>query len=244
MDLVIGMGELGRTIFDLLASKKINVVGFDSDRSKCTGNIPTDSVPILHICIPYSVNFTDSSLEYIKKFEPSHVIIHSTVQPNTTSAIQGSTPIKLVYSPSRGVHERFLQDMKRYTKYYSYYGSYDSLIFDIMRTRFNAIEYVDNPKTLEIAKILVDTTYYGLLIAWRKIVDEYCTEHNVSPDNVWAFAKEIHEFLGNRPVMYNDGKTIGGHCVLQNLDLLKGTKNIEIIKSLIGQFSDVGGNHE
>jgi len=71
----------------------------------------------------------------------------------------------------------------------------------------------------ELAKILCDTSYYGILIAYRKAADKIAQKHKVDPDEMWTFAEQIQEFLNNRPIMYDDGKSIGGHCVLPNLEL-------------------------
>lgn len=53
---------------------------------------------------------------------------------------------------------------------------------------------------------------------------------------MWEFAKEAHERYGNRPILYNDGKKIGGHCVLQNLDLLTNDFN-----EVVGFIEQYGG---
>ena len=45
------------------------------------------------------------------------VIIHSTVKPRTTEIIQKQFDIPILFSPVRGVHTRFLEDVKRYTKF-------------------------------------------------------------------------------------------------------------------------------
>ena len=40
------------------------------------------------------------------------VIIHSTVKPGTTKIIQEKSEIPVLFSPVRGVHRRFLDDVK------------------------------------------------------------------------------------------------------------------------------------
>ena len=34
-DIILGMGEVGETLFDLLIDKKIDCVGIDLDKAKC-----------------------------------------------------------------------------------------------------------------------------------------------------------------------------------------------------------------
>jgi hypothetical protein len=77
---------------------------------------------------------------------------------------------------------------------------------------------MSDPLTLELAKILVDTSYYGWLINYAQLSDMIAKQHNVDYDEMWSFADEIHKFLGNRPKMYPG--FIGGHCVIPNLSLI------------------------
>ena len=66
-----------------------------------------------------------------------------------------------------------------------------------------------------------------------------CDKEKIDFDEMWKFADEIHENLGNRPKMYPG--IIGGQCVIPNLSLAK-YDNLEIIKKineLYKSFSDV-----
>lgn len=99
--------------------------------------------------------------------------------------------------------------------------------------RFQKIEWMSTTKTAELAKILVDTTYYGWLINYAQITKMICAEENIDFDEMWKFADEIHENLGNRPKMYPG--IIGGHCVIPNLELIE-YENIDIIKKINEMF--------
>ena len=77
---------------------------------------------------------------------------------------------------------------------------------------------MSNPLTLELAKIVVDTSYYGWLITYAQLSNMIAVEHGVNYDEMWSFSDEIHKFLGNRPKMFPGH--IGGHCVIPNLDLM------------------------
>jgi len=77
---------------------------------------------------------------------------------------------------------------------------------------------MSKPITLELAKILVDTSYYGWLISYAQITNMIALKNKVNYDEMWSFADEIHKFLGNRPKMFPG--FIGGHCVIPNLDLI------------------------
>ncbi|MBT3924722.1 MAG: GDP-mannose dehydrogenase, partial [Nitrosopumilus sp.] len=136
----------------------------------------------------------------------------------------------ILFSPVRGVHKRFLNDIKKYTKFISFDGiEIDSKIKRDLENRFEKIDWMSTTKTAELAKILVDTTYYGWLINYAQITKMICEKENVDFEEMWKFADEIHENLGNRPKMFPG--IIGGHCVIPNLDLIE-YENLDIIKKI------------
>ena len=234
-DIILGMGEVGGTIFDLLKDRKFNCVGIDSDNSKCknyTENKVIENPEYLHVCLPGElVKFTDIVIEWINKIKNIQVVvIHSTVKPGTTKIVQGKTSIPILFSPVRGVHKRFLSDIKKYTKFISFDGKeIDSKIKKDLENRFEKIDWMSTTKTAELAKILVDTTYYGWLINYAQITKMICEKEDVNFDEMWKFADEIHQNLGNRPKMFPG--IIGGHCVIPNLDLIK-YENLDMIKKI------------
>ena len=234
-DVILGMGEVGQTLFDLLVDRKFDCVGIDLDNSKCkkySENEVIKNPEYLHICLPGELTgFTDIVLNWINKIKNIQVvIIHSTVKPGTTRIIQEKLSIPILFSPVRGVHKRFLNDIKKYTKFISFDGTeIDSKIKRDLENRFEKIDWMSTTKTAELAKILVDTTYYGWLINYAQITKMICEKENVDFEEMWKFADEIHENLGNRPKMFPG--IIGGHCVIPNLNLV-GYENLEIIKKI------------
>ena len=234
-DVILGMGEVGQTLFDLLVDRKFDCVGIDLDNSKCkkySENEVIKNPEYLHVCLPGELTgFTDIVLNWINKIKNIQVvIIHSTVKPGTTKTIQEKLSIPILFSPVRGVHKRFLNDIKKYTKFISFDGTeIDSKIKRDLENRFKKIDWMSTTKTAELAKILVDTTYYGWLINYAQITKMICEKENVDFDEMWKFADEIHENLGNRPKMFPG--IIGGHCVIPNLDLVE-YENLDIIKKI------------
>lgn len=234
-DVILGMGEVGQTLFDLLVDRKFDCVGIDLDDSKCkkySENEVIKNTEYLHVCLPGELTgFTDIVLDWIDKIKNIQVvIIHSTVKPGTTKIIQEKLTIPILFSPVRGVHKRFLNDIKKYTKFISFDGiEIDPKIKTDLENRFEKIEWMSTTKTAELAKILVDTTYYGWLINYAQITKMICEKENVDFDEMWKFADEIHENLGNRPKMFPG--IIGGHCVIPNLDLVE-YENLDIIKKI------------
>ena len=93
---------------------------------------------------------------------------------------------------------------------------------------------MSDPITLELAKIIVDNSYYGLLINYAQLSNMIAKEHEVNYDEMWSFSDEIHNFLGNRPKMFPG--YIGGHCVIPNLDLMHN-QTLNLIKKRNGSNS-------
>ena len=234
-DIILGMGEVGETLFDLLVDRKFDCIGIDLDNSKCknyTENKIIENPQYLHVCLPGELEkFTDIVIEWINKIKNIQVVvIHSTVKPGTTKSIQERSSIPILFSPVRGVHRRFLDDIKKYTKFISFDNTeINSEIKKDLENRFEKVDWMSTTKTAELAKILVDTTYYGWLINYAQITKMICEKENVDFDEMWKFADEIHENLGNRPKMFPG--IIGGHCVIPNLNLVE-YENLDVIKTI------------
>jgi UDP-N-acetyl-D-mannosaminuronate dehydrogenase len=234
-DIVLGMGEVGETLFDLLVERGIDCIGIDLDNSKCKNyseNTIIKNPEYLHVCLPGELTqFVEITSNWISKIDGVKVVlIHSTIKPGTTKNIQEKSKIPVLFSPVRGVHKRFLDDIKKYTKFISSDDKQvDSKIKLDMEKRFEKIDWMSSTKTAELAKILVDTTYYGWLINYAQITKMICEKEGVDFDEMWKFAAEIHENLGNRPKMYPG--IIGGHCVIPNLSLVE-YENLDMIKKI------------
>lgn len=227
--LIIGMGEVGSALFKLLKQKGFAVFAQDVIPGRMKAYIPGDQrdcqpfyPDLMHICFPFSKNFAENVYSYMIEYDPAETVIHSTVPPGTTDLVQKMAGKRIViYSPVRGVHIRMLQDLKRYTKYWASRGSISldnhfAATFAICGLK---LKRMSNPLVLELAKIYVDTTYYGWLILYAQHTKEICETFKVDWQEMWEFSDEINKFLKNRPKMY-PGEGIGGHCVLPNLELI------------------------
>ena len=240
-DIVLGMGEVGETLFHLLEERNIDSIGIDVDSSKCKNYSKNDHIKnpeYLHVCLPGELSeFMDITLNWINKIDGLEVVlVHSTVKPGTTKKIQEKSKIPVLFSPVRGVHKRFLDDIKKYTKFISSdKENIDPKIKLDLEKRFEKIDWMSTTKTAELAKILVDTTYYGWLINYAQITKMICEKEGIDFDEMWKFADEIHENLGNRPKMYPG--IIGGHCVIPNLNLIE-YENMEIIKRINEMYTE------
>ena len=189
----------------------------------------------LHICIPFTSKFMENVILLYNKFNPEIIVIHSTISPNTTKKIQEKLPIPIIYSATRGVHKRMLHDLKRYTKFFAIEPNAPkakwavSAYSDALKKSGVKTKRMTNPLTLELAKIVVDTSYYGWLINYAQLSNMIALKHKIDYDEMWSFSDEIHKFLGNRPKMFPG--FIGGHCVIPNLSLINDNA-LNLIKEI------------
>jgi UDP-N-acetyl-D-mannosaminuronate dehydrogenase len=244
-DIVIGLGEIGYPIFQLL-SKTFPVDGYDKNPKLSIKNplLKNHKIECMHICIPFDNSFISQVLKLQKKFVSDVIIIHSTISPHTTEKIQKKLQIPILYSATRGVHKRMLRDLKRYVKFYSVYDYIpkSKLASKVFESRFKQCSVkckkMSDPLTLELAKIICDTSYYGWLINYAQISKMISDKENVDFDEMWTFSDEIHKILKNRPKMFPG--FIGGHCVIPNLELInEGSLNqINEINNLFKKFLD------
>ena len=128
-----------------------------------------------------------------------------------------------------------LYDLKRYTKFFAIEPNApkkawaSTMYRKLMKKCDVKAKKMSDPITLELAKIICDTSYYGWLINYAQMSKIIATENNVDYDEMWEFSDEIHKYLGNRPKMYPG--IIGGHCVIPNLDLMQN-QTLDFIKKL------------
>ena len=245
-DIVAGLGEIGHPIFTLI-HEVYPVTGFDKNEKiipKSNDSVEDLPVRFIHICIPFNDKFFQNVEELITKFNPEGIIIHSTISPKTTSKLQEKHNLPIIYSATRGVHKRMLDDLKTYAKFFAIEENAPNKEFAI--SEFTSLmekcgvetKQVTSPVTLELSKIICDTSYYGWLINYAQISKIVSDRYNVDYDEMWSFADEIHKILGNRPKMFPG--YIGGHCVIPNLELMddESLSQINTINEVFKKFLD------
>ncbi|MBC8250041.1 MAG: hypothetical protein H8E89_00430 [Candidatus Nitrosopelagicus sp.] len=242
-DIVAGLGEIGSPILKLI-SKYEPAIGYDLDKKLMNENkfkkFQEIQTRFLHIAIPVNKKFDFNVIKLYEKFAPECIVIHSTISPGTTEKLQKNLSIPIIFSATRGVHKRMFRDLQRYTKFFA-------LSKTAPKKEWAATQYsktmkkcgiktkrMSKPETLELAKILCDTSYLGWLINYAQLTNTIAIQHNVDYDEMWQFSDEIHKILGNRPKMFPG--FIGGHCVIPNLDLMQN-KTLSLIKTINQNYS-------
>ena len=212
--LIIGSGEVGRSLFNVL---KLHYDVFLRDKNDDLSG----KFDVIHICYPYNKNFTKISKSYILKYKPDLIIIHSTVPVGITKKIS----LTAVHSPIRGLHPNLEKGIKTFVKYFGGKKAKEAAkIFSNMGIK---TQHFAKSETTELLKIL-DTTYYGWNIIFAKEVKRICDKLKLNFDDVYTIANKDYNNgyikLGKsnvvRPVLKPIPGKIGGHCVVQNCDLL------------------------
>ena len=213
---ILGYGEVGRALAKFYTHPKIK------NRTRDDGLTDLD---VLHICIPYSRDFVHTVKKTIVKAHPHITIIHSTVAVGTTQKIGGMA----VHSPIRGVHPRLFEGMKTFV---TYIGADNKIAAQRAKQHLKSLglhtKVFFPSKTTELGKLL-DTTYYGLCIAFHGEIAKMCRRYNVDFDQVATqFNTSYNEGYARlgmkhvvRPVLRPPNPTIGGHCIIPNTQLLK-----------------------
>jgi len=212
---ILGYGEVGQTIAKFYKNPQIKDLNRDDG---------LEGVETLHICIPWSENFVKIVKREIKKIKPKITIIHSTIAPGTVKKIGGM----IVHSPIRGVHPHLYEGIKTFVKYI---GADNKRAGELAKKHLKSLGIktkVFYPSiTTEIGKLL-DTSYYGLCIAWHgemaKICDKFGINFEKAVTNFNNTYNEGYLKFGKknviRPVLYPPKKGIKGHCVCENAKIL------------------------
>jgi len=233
--LVVGLGEIGRPIFEMLNQQKSwKVFGYDRDEKKTTHDF--DDIPkiyILHICIPCVdvKKFINTVGDLVCGFEPKLLIVHSTVPPMTTkliwSEIHRICPY-VAHSPVRGTHTHMQEDIKTYTKFVG------GVTPEAGKEAFNHLinvgfkcKLMRSSVDTELAK-LFETSYAATMIAMFQEMHRISKEFDVDFSDILDIFIDTHIHRLDRPIFYPS--EIGGHCLIPNIDLLNSSTKSRLFR--------------
>lgn len=241
--LVIGLGEIGHTLFKLYKEKpaKFAIHGIDLDKDKMDelgqirSKIPA-KVDVLHVCLPCTNpdKFADIVANYVAQYQPELVINNSTVPPGTTSKVADKCKCLVVHSPSRGVHitaEHMLWEMKRWTKYV---GGATAQASQIAKAHFEKlglkVKLLKSCGETELAK-LFETTYRAWMIICFQEMHRISRAFDVDFNETADFIEDTHRQRYDRPVMFPG--FIGGHCLIPNTELLLKSYDSDMLQLIL-----------
>jgi UDP-N-acetyl-D-mannosaminuronate dehydrogenase len=221
--LVIGLGEVGRSLKQILdSSQKFKVYGYD-----IASKLPLTSVPqkidIMYICYPCKQKneFIETTTDYILKFKPKLTVIHSTVPPNTTKQIYELIPCCIVHSPVRGMLDSSTTMVKDILFWTKYVGGATPKATRLAKKHFKLlglkIKTMHNSTETELAK-LFETIYRAWMIACFQEMHRITMSYNGDFNTVLDMMDEIQHVDFNKPLHYPD--VIKRHCLIPNTELL------------------------
>ena len=238
--LVVGLGEIGGSLFELLKeSRKFEVYGWDVDKEKMQdiqqGDLPKE-VDVLHICYRCSdqKEFVNTTVDYVMRFRPELTIINSTVPPGTTEKVYTLSRGRVVHSPARGMHKS-REDMKRYLlSLTKYMGGVDKKSAELARRHFEKLglktKVLAGPVETELAK-LFETTYRAWMIACFQEMHRISRGFGADFDQVTDFLEDDHRVRFDRPIHFPG--VMGGHCLIPNAELLLESYDSEFIRLIL-----------
>jgi len=240
--LVVGLGEIGHTLFELLKEKgDFTVYGLDLDKTKMIAanqdqsKIP-EKIDTIHICIPCKDqdNFVTTVVSYVKQFKPKLLIINSTVTPGTTKKVQQNCKCLVAHSPARGVHEspeHMKWEMKRWAKYV---GGTSTEATEATCKHFKKaglkVKTLRSCAETELAK-LFETTYRAWMIACFQEMHRISKHFDGDFDEAVDFLEDTHRLRLDRPIMFPG--FIGGHCLIPNTKLLLKVYESEFLRLIL-----------
>lgn len=220
--LVVGLGEVGRPLYDIAVdSGCCEVYGYDIDASKTVNRLEEIVSPIdyLHIAIPYSNRFVEVVKSYIDMFSPRIVFIHSTVAPGTSRKIYNLAKKPVAYTPVRGKHPNLKKHLLFWPKWVAAlpHECVDEAASHLEDLGLKVRRYDGPPESLELAK-LWETVYRAIMIASWQELHRIARQYNADLLAIADFVGEVHQVLHDRPVYYP--AYIGGHCLIPNTRIL------------------------
>jgi UDP-N-acetyl-D-mannosaminuronate dehydrogenase len=240
--LIVGLGEIGHTLFKLLKEKgDFTVYGLDLDKTKMIATHQdqiklSEKIDTMHICIPCKDqdNFVTTVVSYVKQFKPKLLIINSTVTPGTTKKVQQNCKCLVAHSPARGVHEspeHMKWEMKRWAKYV---GGANTEATEATCKHFEKmglkVKTLRSCAETELAK-LFETTYRAWMIACFQEMHRISKHFDGDFDEAVDFLEDTHRLRLDRPIMFPG--FIGGHCLIPNTELLLKVYESEFLRLIL-----------
>ncbi len=241
--LLIGLGEIGHTLFTLLKEEKgrFDVYGLDLDEAKMRelgqskSKVPS-KVNTMQVCLPCCNpdKFAEIVADYAKQYNPNLTIINSTIPPGTTLKVADKCKCLVAHSPARGVHinaEHMVWEMKRWPKYV---GGATSEAAKAAKVHFEdmglKVKVLKSCRETELAK-LFETTYRAWMISCFQEMHRISRAFGADFNETVDFLEDTHRQRFDRPVMFPG--FIGGHCLIPNTELLLKSYDSDFLRLIL-----------
>lgn len=215
--LVVGMGEIGSAIIDVLKEGDHNIQTKDVHEENIRG--PID---FMHVAIPYNDNFIRAIKTYKNLFKPTYTIVYSTVAVGTCEKLGND----VAHSPVEGIHPHLSTSLKTFTRWIGAKRADVALAVRNLWEPYTECRIVGDPSYTEFLK-MYSTSKYGVNIAMADYADQWATELGMDYELVKQFDEDYNKLYhklrrpGYRRYVLDAPKgPIGGHCVVPNAEIL------------------------
>mgnify|MGYP001593032190 CR=1 FL=1 len=220
-DLVVGLGEVGGPLRDLLQAE-----GHDLNcPTRYTGHIDT-----LHIAFPYGPQFIDWVQRYQTAWAPTLTIVHSTVPIGTTRKL-----IEAVHSPVNGRQGQMREDLLWVPKWIG--GTHAKEAQQVLELGGMRCLTTLKPETTEAMKLLC-LAKYAAANALARLGQELGIPDHMVMEWDRGYNTNVEKGL-QRPLIQPDGPTIGGHCLMAGVALLRQTYPHPLLDGIL-RYSNQG----
>lgn len=221
-NLIVGAGEVGQSLYRVLSDAHETEI---CDREPFDATLP---ISVLNICFPYFDGFEDAVRGYQRKYAPELTVIHSTVPVGTSDSLGA------VHSPIHGKHPNLTEGIRTFVKYV---GCSDSekrrrAVEFLRAAMINAVG-IDSARDSEASKLFC-TTRLGVDVAFMYFVKNFCDKYGCNFETVYGWNvfynrgyKALNMPQFTRPVLKTPEKWdgCGGHCVIENMEILRKFSN-------------------
>jgi hypothetical protein len=246
--LVCGKGEIGTAIGEVAQQAGMRVRFYDPPKNifpPKTAKLKNiwPGYDVVHVC--YSINKLQEIYDitdYVR--DDGVIVIDATINVGFAGSIQGALTDEghkqlLLHSPVRGRHPNMVDGLKKYVKFVgpadpsriTEAANFCRDYYTKLGIKWQLLSSADNAA----AGKLFDTTWYLTQITFANQVAMYCAQKNLNFNEVYNRFQETGDTgrkfevvdgraicmkFVPRPVMVPGA--IGGHCLLPNLELIKG----------------------
>ena len=185
--LIIGYGVVGKAFEEILSQAGVMSDILDPSKGRSVDPI-RHTYNILHICFPcYKEHeFINYCVDYITRFKPKYVLIHSTIGIFTADKIieqLGFHSVKLFHIPIRGVELHGAEGIKNFISFVGpaegkkhYMDNFLCRYLDKLGMKN---EWVESARESALGK-LVGTTWYGMNIAFANLIKKITDRFDIS----------------------------------------------------------------
>lgn len=241
--LILGFGEIGKAVYEVVSGRTQAGDIYISDPTFTKEKTPVERPEIMHVCFPYSNEFSHELRNYIDRYNPKHIVVWSTVPIHTCEDISP----RVVHSPVEGKHpelELSIRQMERWIGYNdAQEGQFFANFFSSCGLRTKLVPATSFTEALK----LLSTTEYGLNIVFAdykakvadslgmdyELVKEWNVEYNKLYRNL-GMDKRFQKYVLDPP----SGR-IGGHCVVPNAAILKSQFPDSLLDRIINQGEEL-----